>query len=112
MLRLLANRLPMDDGLAARGFHLPSKCSCCLVSNTESLRHLFLEGELATAVWQFFGSVAGLDLSVSHVRVWLMGWCVRPRNFFYFLGLYFSLLGSILVFSLLYEFSGDFYEKI
>ncbi|XP_071933115.1 uncharacterized protein [Coffea arabica] len=78
ILRLLSNRLPLDDVLVTRGFQLPSKCSCYLVSNTESLRHLFLEGELATAVWQFFGSVGRLALNVSHVRVWLIGWWLKP----------------------------------
>ncbi|XP_071902663.1 uncharacterized protein [Coffea arabica] len=78
MLRLLSNRLSMDNVLAAHGFQLPSKCSCCLVSSTESLRHLFLEGELTTAVWQFFGSVGGLAMNVGHVRVWLIGWWLKP----------------------------------
>ncbi|XP_027102321.1 uncharacterized protein [Coffea arabica] len=80
MLRLLSNRLPLDDVLVARGFQLPSKCSCCLVSNTESLRHLFLEGELATTVWQFFGSVGRLALNVNHVWVWLIGWWLKPMK--------------------------------
>ena len=80
MLRLLSNRLPMDDVLAARGIHLPSKCSCCLVSNIESLCHLFVERELAMAVWQFFGLVAGLDLNISHIRVWLFGWWLKPMS--------------------------------
>ncbi|XP_071923235.1 uncharacterized protein [Coffea arabica] len=78
MLRLLSNRLPMDDVLAAHGFQLPSKCSCCLVLSTESLRHLFLEGELATVVRQFFVLVGGLAMNVGDVRVWLIGWWLKP----------------------------------
>ena len=78
LLRLLLNRLPLDDVLATQGFQQPSKCSCCPLSNTESLRHLFLEGELAATVWKFFGSICGLALNVGHVRVWLISWWLKP----------------------------------
>ena len=77
MLRLLFNHLPLDDVLASRGFQLPSKCSCCPVSHFESLGHLFLEGDLATSVWQSFGSLCGLVPNVGHIRVRLISWWLK-----------------------------------
>ncbi|XP_071933913.1 uncharacterized protein [Coffea arabica] len=77
MLRLLLNCLPLDDVLAARGFHLLSKCSCCQQSTIESLQHLFVEGDLAAAVWRFFGLPCGLAMNVEHVRGWMGRWWLR-----------------------------------
>lgn len=39
------------------GIHLASKCICCDKPHEESAEHLFIEGELATYLWNFFGSV-------------------------------------------------------
>nr|XP_027067566.1 uncharacterized protein LOC113693192 [Coffea arabica] len=71
MLRLLRNRLPLDDVLVTRWFQLASKCSCCWLSNVKSLRHLLLEGDLAVAVWRFFGPTCGLAPIAGHVRGWM-----------------------------------------
>ena len=77
MLHLLLSRLPLDDVLATHGFQLPSKCYCCQMSNIESLRHLFLEGDLADMVWRFFGPSCGLAMNAEHIRGWLGSWWLR-----------------------------------
>jgi len=59
--RLMLNKLPTDDNLAARGCHLPSMCSLCNM-NEESSFHLFFECTYATNLWCWFASVLNKQL--------------------------------------------------
>ncbi|XP_027120639.2 uncharacterized protein [Coffea arabica] len=54
MVRLLRDRLPMASSLGRLQVYGPSKCFCCLASQSESLEHVFAEGELAQFLWTFF----------------------------------------------------------
>ena len=53
MWRLLNALLPLPDILSKFGFHLPSKCVFC--NHVETLEHVFLTCEVATAVWHRLG---------------------------------------------------------
>lgn len=55
MLRLLQDRLPLASSIKRFGVHGPSKCFCCVHPNEESLDHIFSDGDLAEAAWNFLG---------------------------------------------------------
>ncbi|XP_071906090.1 uncharacterized protein [Coffea arabica] len=80
MLLLLRRRLLLDDVLSRFMPHLPSKCFCCLESQSKTLQHLFMEGELAVAVWNFFGSLCGVNIARGHLRVYLACWWYKPTK--------------------------------
>ncbi|XP_042035113.1 uncharacterized protein LOC121781441 [Salvia splendens] len=53
--RLLSNRIPIDSKLQWRKIELASKCQCCpRRPETESLQHLFIQGDGAIRVWREF----------------------------------------------------------
>ncbi|XP_027171858.1 uncharacterized protein LOC113771481 [Coffea eugenioides] len=61
MIRLLRDRLPLASSLGRLQVYGPSKCFCCLASQSESLDHVFAEGELAQFLWTFSGNGAGVS---------------------------------------------------
>ncbi|XP_027155903.1 uncharacterized protein LOC113756420, partial [Coffea eugenioides] len=72
--RILAGFLPLDDKLRSRGFSLASKCDCCGDSQ-ESLHHIFVQGNLASAVWKHFFRACGIPwTSFSCVSSLLVVW--------------------------------------
>ncbi|XP_071933856.1 uncharacterized protein [Coffea arabica] len=60
ILRLLCGRLPFPDVLCRMGFQMPSKCLCCPNGAIETVEHVFSEGQIAKAVWNYFASMCGL----------------------------------------------------
>lgn len=56
------------------GINLASMCVCCSVPKEESLRHLFLESDLAKSIWEFFGSVFGIQHQSSHSLIVSLTW--------------------------------------
>ncbi|XP_027120510.1 uncharacterized protein [Coffea arabica] len=78
--RVLAEFLPLDDQLRSRGFSLVSKCDCC-GDSAESLHHIFLQGRLASAVWQHFFLACGIPWgSFSCVSSLLVVWFQSSGN--------------------------------
>ncbi|XP_071920617.1 uncharacterized protein [Coffea arabica] len=72
--RILAGFLPLDDKLRSRGFSLASRCDCCGDSQ-ESLHHIFVQGNLASAVWKHFFRACGIPwTSFSCVSSLLVVW--------------------------------------
>ncbi|XP_071906080.1 uncharacterized protein [Coffea arabica] len=69
MVQLLMGRLPLDDVLCTFGFHVPSKCVCCLSPAAESIEHVFATGKVAMAIWAFFGSLCGISSIVPNRAV-------------------------------------------
>ena len=80
MLRLLRGRLPLDDILGKFGIQGPSKCFCCSLSEGESIEHIFAQGQLAKAVWDFFGATCGLFLSQVPLRDTLVAWWLSSQS--------------------------------
>nr|XP_027083566.1 uncharacterized protein LOC113705856 [Coffea arabica] len=68
MLWLLYSRLALDDVLATYRFHLPSKCSCYSIPQSESILYLFMEGVIVTDVWRFFGSLCEMVFTRGHFQ--------------------------------------------
>ena len=77
MLWLLRSRLPLDDMLATYRFHLPSKCSCYSIPQSESILYLFMEGVIVTDVWRFFGSLCEMVFTRGHFQVCLDSWWLK-----------------------------------
>ena len=80
MLRLFRCRMPLDDVLTKFQFHMLSKCFCCVDSQAKTVKHLFLQGELAMAVWKFFGSPSGIRYAGDHLHVVLANWWYKPAK--------------------------------
>nr|XP_027086510.1 uncharacterized protein LOC113708247 [Coffea arabica] len=78
MVRLLRDRLPLASSLGRLQVYGPSKCFCCLASQSESLDHVFAEGELALFLWTFFGNSAGVSYRGMGVRSRLAAWWCQP----------------------------------
>ncbi|XP_071926511.1 uncharacterized protein [Coffea arabica] len=68
MLRLLCGRLPFPDVLCRLGFQMPSKCLCCPNGAIETVEHVFSEGQIAKAVWNYFASMCGLTQHIWRAR--------------------------------------------
>ncbi|KAL0304188.1 UNVERIFIED_CONTAM: putative ribonuclease H protein [Sesamum radiatum] len=56
--RLLHNFIPVDERLREKGLSIVSKCMCC--HNSETVQHLFLNGNVAREVWLYFGTLFSL----------------------------------------------------
>ena len=78
-LRMLRVRLSLDSALCKLGFHLPSRCFCCVNPDIESLDYVFCSGETASWVWNFFGSVCGVVNLGPSVRAYTGGLWYGPR---------------------------------
>lgn len=55
--KLIQNAVPTDDRIRTRGVPLASRCHCCVRYHEESLKHLFIQSEVANSVWKFFGEI-------------------------------------------------------
>lgn len=55
--RLIRHALHVDNKIQAKGILLASLCRCCQEHHVETLVHLFLQSEIATAVWKCFGEL-------------------------------------------------------
>ncbi|XP_071918762.1 uncharacterized protein [Coffea arabica] len=80
MMRVLRNRLLVASALGRLNVHGPSKCFCCLDPNSESLEHIFSEGDLAQFLWAFFGNAVGVVYRGTGVRSRLVGWWSLPTR--------------------------------
>lgn len=43
-------------------------CNCCTSSEAESIEHLFLRGEVANTVWNYFGRGTGITVSFAQLK--------------------------------------------
>lgn len=59
--KLLNSAVPVDSVVMSLGFSMVSRCQCCEFPAAETLSHLFVTGQIATAVWTFFAPL--FDLS-------------------------------------------------
>nr|XP_027122076.1 uncharacterized protein LOC113739022 [Coffea arabica] len=80
MVRLMRDRLPLASSLGRLHVHGPSKCFCCSASHSESLEHIFADGDLAQFLWNFFGNGAGVIYRGIGVRSRLAGWWCQPKR--------------------------------
>ncbi|XP_060200374.1 uncharacterized protein LOC132628625 [Lycium barbarum] len=54
-------KLPVDDVLKRMNISIVSRCRCCLNSHSEeTLQHLFLTGNCAAEVWNYYTTAAGI----------------------------------------------------
>lgn len=51
MWKVWKNKLPLDDFFKRLGYLMASKCWCCVLSNEETMPHLFFTSYSATKVW-------------------------------------------------------------
>lgn len=60
--KLMRQALPVDNRIICKGIQMASKCRCCKEPAVESIRHLFLQSEIAGEVWRCFGE----DISITN----------------------------------------------
>lgn len=58
--RVWTNRVLVAATLAKWNPNISQLCSCCSRQENETMEHLFLKREIATSVWNYFSSVAGI----------------------------------------------------
>ncbi|KAH0679665.1 hypothetical protein KY289_020902 [Solanum tuberosum] len=58
--RVWTNRVPVAAVIAHWNPNQSQLCLCCTVPARETMEHLFLKGEIANKVWQYFSSAAGI----------------------------------------------------
>lgn len=58
--RLWKGKLPFDEVITKFGKQIISKCNCCLNPSTDSMNHVFIEGQVASYTWNLFGNALGI----------------------------------------------------
>ncbi|KAK0606889.1 hypothetical protein LWI29_005714 [Acer saccharum] len=76
MWRIWFNSLVVDERVQTKGVSLVSACDCCSQRQTESIDHIFSQGEIAAQVWSY----ASKDLGVLLTHNWT--WKSRVLNWF------------------------------
>ena len=77
LLRLLRSRLPLDSEMGKFGVTGPSKCFYCTEPRVETLDHIFCEGEVAEAIWNFFEFPVGISNPRVSARGCMASWWFR-----------------------------------
>lgn len=80
ILRMLTNSLPTDDKICRLKIHGPSRCHCCKTHKSETIEHIFREGDIAKEVWNFFSGSCGINNSSSHIRPTMINWWIHKTN--------------------------------
>nr|DAD25625.1 TPA_asm: hypothetical protein HUJ06_027089 [Nelumbo nucifera] len=60
--KLINRALPTDDRIQSKGINLASRCWCCTNRTNESLHHLFIGSEMATALWSYFATIFEVNI--------------------------------------------------
>ncbi|XP_019223633.1 PREDICTED: uncharacterized protein LOC109205377 [Nicotiana attenuata] len=73
--RALRNKLPTDDRVARFGPPTVNKCVCCRQPASETVNHIFSNGNFARAVWKHYAAPVGIlnpmNLSQIIVKWWM-----------------------------------------
>lgn len=80
MWKLLHNALPVDDNICRLSIPIASQCKCCNPPQCETVDHLFVHGQLAQEVWQYFTSACNMQSDYASIRVLLTNWW-RNKSF-------------------------------
>lgn len=79
MWRMIRHGLPVDCSVETRGIQMVSRCRCCSQSQTESLQHLFVQSEIAMAVWKCFGEIFRLLTQFTSI-LQALNICMAPTS--------------------------------
>ncbi|KAL3628678.1 hypothetical protein CASFOL_027724 [Castilleja foliolosa] len=72
--RVFQNALPVDSKLISVGIMGPFRCCCCKNGNLETLNHLFIHGEKAIEVWNFFKNLLQKQINPSDCKQMFLLW--------------------------------------
>ncbi|XP_033509087.1 uncharacterized protein LOC142166776 [Nicotiana tabacum] len=77
MWKVWKNKLPLDDFFKRLGYLMASKCWCCVLPQEETMTHLFFTSHAARKVWNYFLTVAGINVDrltfhQATVRCWTL----------------------------------------
>ncbi|VFQ74818.1 unnamed protein product, partial [Cuscuta campestris] len=72
--RVHLRKLPLDTILYRFGHSFPSKCYCCTKPDRESTEHVFAQGDVARAVWNYFCDLFGMDHGCTTIKQYLDIW--------------------------------------
>lgn len=74
------NGIPVDSNLSRLGIAILYKCSCSSKPQEETLAHLFVQGDLARAVWTYFGPTLNLSSSFASLSDWGSAWLSHSKQ--------------------------------
>ncbi|XP_059315804.1 uncharacterized protein LOC132066519 [Lycium ferocissimum] len=86
--RMWKAKIPVDDVLKRMNISIVSRCRCCLNSQSEeTMQHLFLTGNCAAEVWQYYTTAAGIidpliQLHQAVVKWWNMKCAIKLKQDF------------------------------
>ncbi|XP_060202654.1 uncharacterized protein LOC132631071 [Lycium barbarum] len=68
MWRVWHFKIPLDEVVKSWGYHMPSRCFCCVELNEETVPHIFLRSTTAQATWKYFCAAAGINVDGIHLH--------------------------------------------
>ncbi|XP_060190742.1 uncharacterized protein LOC132620026 [Lycium barbarum] len=105
MWRVWHFKIPLDEVVKSWGYHMPSRCFCCVEPKEENVPHIFLRSTTAQATWKYFCAADGINVDGMHLHQLIMQWWTadvpsRLQNIFY-------AIPSIIVWQLWKKRNGD-----
>lgn len=70
----------MDDRICKFGQNVVSKCNCCANPKSETINHVFMEGEVDKNVWKYFGDPIKIKTQATSVRHQMWNWWATNSN--------------------------------
>ncbi|XP_060182325.1 uncharacterized protein LOC132611987 [Lycium barbarum] len=73
--RLWKFKIPVDDVLKRMNISIVSRCRCCLNPHQEeTVQHLFLTGEFAAEIWQYYNAAVGIIMPRIQIHQTIVQW--------------------------------------
>ncbi|XP_060182018.1 uncharacterized protein LOC132611633 [Lycium barbarum] len=79
--RVMRKKLPLDDIVSKFGQNIVSRCNCCPNPQSETLDHLFVHGDIAKNIWQYFANSLGIKISNINLHLSWRDICVIVDNY-------------------------------
>ncbi|XP_060216505.1 uncharacterized protein LOC132643993 [Lycium barbarum] len=68
MWRVWHFKIPLDEVVKSWGYHMPSRCFCCVEPKEETVPHIFLRSTTAQATLKYFCAAAGINVDGMHLH--------------------------------------------
>lgn len=72
--KVIRHAIPVDSRIRTKGIVMASRCHCCRAYEEETIVHLFLNPEVAKAVWQYVGTILKMPYLFRSVNQALNKW--------------------------------------
>ncbi|KAH0691451.1 hypothetical protein KY289_018809 [Solanum tuberosum] len=78
--RIWQGKVPVAVVMHSWNHNISQLCRCCSIPERETIEHLFLKGEIASIVWNYFGRAAGLTGSFVQLKQSVKKWWGASGN--------------------------------